>query len=234
MIPAKAPIALFLGGFAMGCTTSKGTDAGGSDSGSDAGACPVKNPDGVCCPTSNVGSATETRIDCSMQFDGYLNLDPKTKTASTGPLVKIRLSDFYDPDAKKYRVIRILAGASWCGPCRMENQYISMPGGSAEKFEPLGVVFLYTLLESTMGMAPTQMDLSKWITDNSANITEMLDPSAAQIGVFKPAGSVPFSITIDARSMVVKDVGTGFSTGSVFDGEVQKWLDWTMQNPPQK
>ena len=218
----------------VGCTGSKGAQDGGAD----AGACVDKNPDGACYPTANqgftsrMGTISGSRIP-NLDFQGYLNLDPKTKTAATS-LVTIRLSDFYDPGAKKYRVIRILTSSSWCGPCRMETAFVSMSGGLAETIEPQGVVFLQALLDGvSAGTAAKAADLNDWISTTMPNITEMLDPGAEKLGVFGSRTLLPFSITIDARSMEILAKDTGYTDGQKLQDDVQSWLSWTMTNPPQ-
>lgn len=210
-----------------------------NDGGADAATCVDKNPSGDCYPTANqgftarMGTIAGNRIP-NMDFQGYLNLDPKTKTTAAN-IGTIKLSDFYDPGAKKWRVIRIVTSASWCGPCRMETAFLAMPGGLAETFEPQGVVLLQALLDGVAsGTAATVGDLNDWISTTMPNITEMLDPGAEKLGVFGSRSLLPFSVTIDARSMEILAKDTGFTDGQKLTDDVKAWLQWTMSNPPQQ
>jgi hypothetical protein len=231
-------LGLSLLALAVGCSPPKpSTDSGVGCI--EAGACADKNPAGDCYPvgpygsTQRAGSIAGDRIQ-NFVFQGYLNLDPKTKTA-IGPLQQIKLSDFYDPMAKKYRVIRLITSAGWCGPCIMETQFLSMAGGAAETLTAQGVVFVSALMEgTTQGMGAGKPELDDWITKWAPNFTQVLDPSAANLGLFSPASAVPFSITIDARSMEILGRDKGFTDGSKLQADVQTWVTWTMSNPPLK
>ena len=216
----------------LGCGNTPVTQEGGTDS----GACADKNPDGACCPTANqgytvrMGTIAGNRIP-NLDFQGYLTLDPKTKT-TTANLSTIHLCDFFDPGAKKYRIIRILTSSSWCGPCRMETAYLSTPGGLAET---PGVLLLQALLDGvSAGTAAKVTDLNDWISTTTPNITEMLDPGGEKLGAFGVRTLLPFSVTIDARSMELLAKDTGFTDGQKLTDDVNAWLQWTKTNPAQE
>lgn len=220
---------------AAACSNKPGAaDAGGSCA--DA-ACADKNPAGDCYPTDGIGTTARSgsvagdRIQ-NFSFQGYVNLDPTTKTKS-GQLQAVKLSDFYDPKGAKYKVIRIITSAGWCAPCIMETQFISMAGGLAETLAPQGVVFLQALMEGvTAGMGSVQADLDDWITKQQPNFTEVLDPNGTNLGVFGAPSTVPFSATIDARSMEILARDKGFTDGQKLQADVQTWLSWTASNAP--
>lgn len=218
----------------LGCSSTKA----GPDAGDSGGACADKNPAGVCYPTANqgfsqrMGALAGNRIP-NFTFQGSLNLDPKTKTSSTAELTTIRLSDFYDPEGKKFRTIRLIAASSWCGPCRMEIDFISMPGGLSETLGPQGAILIQTLLDGlSAGTPATVQDLRDWIKSTQPNITQVLDPGGMQMGVFGSRTLLPFSVTIDARSMEILSKDTGYTDGQKLEDDVKAWLMWTMTNPP--
>jgi hypothetical protein len=180
--------------------------------------------------TQRMGTTPGDRIE-NFSFQGYLNLDPKTKTMK-GALQTIKLGDFYDPTAKKYRILHIITSANWCQPCIAETNFLAMAGGTAETMFAQGVVILQALMEGVAtGTASTQTDLDNWLMSLSPNFTEVLDPGAANLGVFSPANSVPFSVTVDARSMEILARDKGFTSGTALQTELQTQLAWTMNNP---
>jgi hypothetical protein len=217
--------------FALGCSNKPSAmmDGGGGGDGG-CSSCTDKNPNGDCYPDSNQGSEVGQTIP-NFTFQGYLNLDPTMKT-KPGTLTTIKLSDFYDPGRKKYKLLRIITSAGWCGPCIMETQYLAMAGSTPEKLAAEGVVFLQALLEgTTAGKASTQMDLDDWIMKWQPNFTELLDPNGANLSVFGAASAVPFSVTVDACSMKILARDQGFSDGSKLDADVSKYLAQVKTSP---
>jgi hypothetical protein len=180
--------------------------------------------------TQRSGSVPGDRIE-NFAFQGYLNLDPKTKTQK-GALQPIKLGDFYDPMAKRFRIIYLTTSGVWCTACIQETQYLDAPGGPAETLAPQGVTIVQALMEGAANVPSTQTDLDYWITTFSVNFTEVLDPSSANLGVFSPASAVPFSVIIDARSMEILARDKGFASGPPLEAELKTWLAWTMNNPP--
>jgi hypothetical protein len=214
----------------LGCSTTKpGTDGGGTGDGG-CSSCADKNPAGDCYPDSNQGTAVGQTIP-NMTFQGYLNLDPTMKTKS-GALQTIKLSDFFDPGRKKYKMLRIITSAGWCGPCIMETQYLAMAQSTVTNASTGGVVYLQAILEGTsQGKGSTQMDLDDWITKWQPNFTEVMDPNGANLAVFGAPGTVPFSITVDAASMKILARDQGFTDGSKLDADISKFLTQVNGSP---
>lgn len=227
----------------LGCSSGAPTPQQGSSNqypGDDLG--PMQqtkcaaNPNGDCYPTTNLGwgvrsgSVPGNRIP-NFAFFGYRNADPTTKTKSTGMLERIQLADYYDPSGTKVRLIRIIVGALWCGPCNQEADYLVM-NDIAGTFAAQGVVLLNGVNEgATPGIPATTSDLTTWIMKHNLNYTAWLE-SDDKLGPFWKQDAIPENITIDARSMEVLETVAGFSTG--IQAELTKWLTWQKNNPPQQ
>lgn len=216
----------------IGCSNNPVTpsDGGGDSGGGGCEAGSTAYPAGPYGTTARMGTVAGDRIK-DFSFQGYLNLDPKTKTMK-GTLQTIKLGDFYDPTAKKYRIIHIITSAGWCGPCIQETQCLTTAGGVPETLAPQGVVIIQALMEGVATGAPsTQADLDAWITAHAPNFTQVLDPGAGSLGVFSPASAVPFSITVDARSMEILARDKGFTSCAKIQTELDAQLTWTKNNP---
>src|SRR5687767_9159124 len=96
----------------------EGDGVGAADSAPDV------NPDGVPYPTENVGTSPRVgnrkgnRI-ANFKFLGY----PDAKISEG--LQPISLAQFFDPEGKKYKLIRLVASGSWCPPCQAEAQMVA-------------------------------------------------------------------------------------------------------------
>jgi hypothetical protein len=190
-----------------------------------------------CYPGSNIGY-TERKVGNpgtpgnripNLRFLAHNNLDTATKTPATGELKTVQLSDFYDPTGTKFRVIRIVVGATWCGPCNQEADFI-VQNKIPETLAPEGGVFLQALSEGPSYDPATPTDLNNWITNHALNFTAGLD-SDNKLGPFWKSNGIPENITVDARSMEILSKEAGFSMGILT--QVQNWINWTKNNPPQ-
>jgi len=194
------------------------------------------NPDGVPYPAAHIGvrprgmndahvpNATPGDVIANYKFLGYPNGDP-----SSG-LQVVALADYFDPQATKYKVVHIIAAASWCPDCADETSTLVKAMATASS-DPRadGVVYLQALIEgATPNFGATQSDLNLWIQAHSPPFTTVLDPEAEVLGVFFDADSVPFNADIDARSMELLATGTGYQDPI----EVKVWTDWVNANPP--
>jgi hypothetical protein len=170
-------------------------------------------------PNTQAGSVIK-----NFKFLGYPNAD------SSHGLQTVSLSDYYDPTASKHKVLHIIAAAEWCNPCNIETSALLTDlAAPATDFEAEGAVYLQTLIEGeTMNLGATQADLDDWIGKEHPTFTEVLDPEAAQLGVFFTATAVPFNADIDVRSMEVLQAGTGQEDPAA----IKVWLDWVSSNPP--
>ena len=205
--------------------------------------CDTTNPDvclqscskAECYPVSNIGYAERkgttvgNRIP-NLRFLAHSNLDAATKTASTGDLAPVQLSDFYDPTGTKFRIIRIVVAATWCGPCNSEADFI-VANKIAETVAPDGAILIQALSDGPVSGTPaTQLDLENWITKHALNFSAMLDGDN-KLGAFWLQDAIPENITVDARSMEILAKEAGFSQGIL--SQMQQWITWTKNNKPQ-
>jgi hypothetical protein len=166
----------------------------------------------------------------NFRFLAHSNLDTATKTASSGDLTPVALSDFYDPTGMKYRVIRLVVAASWCGPCNQEADFV-VTNKIPETVAADGGVFIQALSDGPIvGTGATQLDLEAWITKHALNFSAVLDGDN-KLGPFWLQDAIPENITIDARSMEILAKEAGFGQGIL--SEMQNWISWTKNNPAQ-
>lgn len=204
----------------------------------DAMACLASCTPAECYPGSNIGyqerkvgnpGTPGNRIP-NMRFLAHQNLDTATATPSSGDLKPVQLSDFYDPTGSKYRIIRLVVAATWCGPCNQEADYI-VTNTIPQQVAPDGAVFIQALSDGpSVGTPATQLDLENWITKHQLNFSAVLDGDN-KLGPFWKQDAIPENITIDARSMEILAREAGFSQAIL--SQVQQWVTWTKNNPPQ-
>jgi hypothetical protein len=215
------------------CSSKQGTIPGGGLTGTpqseaDGGAVPY--PTGLHEGTGQRGlvagvpGTTPGNTIANFKVLGYPNAD-----TSQG-LQTIQLADFYDPTAKKYKVLNIMAVAEWCNPCNIEtSQLVTALATPSTDYESQGVVYVQALIEGhTVNIGATQGDLNDWISTQKPTFDEVLDPEASVLGVFFSAAAVPFGLYVDLRSMEVLQAGGGQEAPS----DVEVWLNWVNSNPP--
>lgn len=215
------------------CSSRQGSSVGGGVTGApqnetDGGGAPY--------PTTNIGTAQRGldgngnpkalpgSVIANYKFLGYPNAD-----TSKG-LQPVALADYYDPTASKHKLLHIMAAGEWCNPCTTETQELLTDLATpATNFEAQGVVYLQVLTEgNTVNLGATQADLNDWIGKLHPTFTEVLDPEAANLGVFFNEAALPFNADIDVRSMEVLQAGTGQEDPSA----VTAWIKWVNSNPP--
>lgn len=163
------------------------------------------------------------------EFDGFPN--PKLGSAE---LVKIRLSNFYNPHADdasykpatpstddrlypkdspygagmpKPRALAINVGAIWCAPCNVEAK-TELPLRYAE-FKPLGGEFLFQLADgAAQGNAATQKDLTNWTKKYKVDYPSTIDKTKQLAGLFD-ANAYPANMIVDTRTMRIVAVVAG-------------------------
>jgi hypothetical protein len=199
---AAALVAACAGG--NGNNGSSGPDAGTSSGMLDT------NPDGVPYPSPPSGyghtprsGATAGSVVTDFKFRGYLDGD-----TSKG-IQTISLSQFYDPCAKRYRLIHISVAAVWCQPCNQETDAIV---AAKAKFDASKIALIQALDDGpTQGVAATQHDLDFWVSTHHSNFTEVLDPGLANLAGFFDPAAIPWNADIDARTMELLTSDTGWA-----------------------
>jgi hypothetical protein len=227
--------ALVFGAAACSSATAPGKDGGtGIDPTNPNPTDCVKNPYGACYPT-NTGyepKKASIRGDSipNLKFLGYYTPDTKT-VADTGTQKQVQLADYLDPEMRKYKVVHLTVSSVWCGPCNQETDAIAQ--SIAANLEPEGVVFVQMLADGpVLGTGATFQDLGGWVGKHKTNFTVLLDPGAAQMGQFFPAASVPFNVTLDARTMEILKKSSGYNPG--MEDELRAQVQWVMSNPAKK
>ena len=164
-----------------------------------------KNADGVVYPTDHIGtrSRTKTRAGdriANFSFQGYVDGNPK------GELKTISLADFYDPEAKRHRVLQIQGVAGWCSICASEARQ-TMAVQAALQAE--GAVVIQILFQGkSRSVGPSLLDLEVWCGTYETAHPVLFDTNAKRLGVFGIDG-FPWNALIDTRTMEILDQGTG-------------------------
>ncbi len=168
-------------------------------------------------------NATPGDVIANFKFLGYPNGD-RSKGLQT-----VALADYFDPAGTTYKVIHLIAAATWCGPCNDETDaLVSALDDPSSDLRTRGVVYLQALVEGpSPNYGATEADLDAWVTAHHTPFTSVLDPEAQALGAFFDASSVPFNADVDARSMEILQAGTGYEAP---DASVV-WLDFVAKTP---
>ncbi len=190
------------------------------------------NPDGVAYPAKGIGVASRDGTKKGSVIQNFKFLGYPTAGATLngkGSLTTVALADFYDPDAKKFKLIHLVVSAVWCAPCNAETDAIvAAYPGLAEQ----GVVVVQGLSDGPdQSKGATKLDLDAWIDDHKSNFTQFLDPSVQKLGVFFKAAAVPWNAYVDPRSMEILYSNVG---GVDVKKTAQTYLDWVKANPATK
>lgn len=206
-LAAAVTAACSSGGTAAQCNPCGGASEGGAVAvipGHDT------NPDGLEYPnpaggyghTARVGR-TPGSVIANLKFYGYPNGD-KSKG-----LQIIALADYYDPCARRLKLLHLSVAGVWCNPCNQETDALV---AAKSLIAADGAVLLQALSDGPVqGMGATQQDLDYWVSRHSVNFTEMLDPGPTQFGGFFKASAIPWNADVDPRTMEIIDSATGLS-----------------------
>jgi hypothetical protein len=205
-------LACLVGLAPAGCNTGHAglleePDAGVSNDGGEGGPPPDLNPDGVPYPMPAMfgqmarSGSTPGSVIQDFVFQGYPG------GVITPMLSQIKLSTYYDPCNRRYKLIHLSVAALWCGPCNQEtDQIVSLKSTlDADK-----VVVLQALNDGAQfNVGATQKDLDVWVRYHKSNFTEMLDPDPGQLGPFFQNSALPWNANIDPRTMEILDSSQG-------------------------
>lgn len=192
------------------------------------------NPNGVAYPTANVGYQARKGNKAGNVIENYKFLGyPTTNglTDVTQGLKPVSLADYYDPEAKNFKIIHIIVSGVWCTFCKAETDAL-VP--LIEGLKSKKVVFLTALSEDIYHKPASQGDLDFWVKTHKTNFTQVLDPGNKQLGPFFDAAAIPWNANIDARTMELLSSGVGAPVNNAgemdIEGEVQPWIDWVDHN----
>jgi thiol-disulfide isomerase/thioredoxin len=189
------------GGTGTGGTTgTAGTDAAGGAAG-DTG---TGGALGTGYPAGPFGNVAGTVI-INQKFDGLLNPE-SVGYQSQGKTTLVQLKDFYNPtkDKAKPRVLLVMIGALWCGPCRSEAEPAR---GYHEYWFPKGVEFMHTVFEAEDMTPAKYADLDSWTKDYKLNYPSVLDPTPAAFSQYFTQGFYPQNMIIDLTTMKIHYIG---------------------------
>jgi hypothetical protein len=193
------------------CDPCTGNDSGTTGGGNDT------NPYGVAYPSPASGyghtprtGSTPGSIIQNFKFLGYPTLaGDGTYPAS---LSTISLADYYDPCAKKYKLIHLSMSSVWCVPCNQETDAIV---GAMSQLAGEQIVVLGAIDEGpTQGIGATVTNLQFWVQEHKSNFPTMLDPEAANLNEFFNAAAIPWNADIDPRTMELVNSVDGYN-GSI-------------------
>lgn len=185
------------------------------------------NPDGVPYPTDHIGTTPRSgknpgdRI-ANLTFQAYVDGD---KSA----LKTVSLADWYDPTAKKWKVMHIEAAATWCAICGSvaDATVITRPA-----FEPKGIAYLEVVAAGpSAGFGPSLDDVSSWIDAHHSNFTTAIDVRGRRLAAYGVTkDTFPYDIYLDLRTMEILESSAGTAPDiGIYD---QKILQEVVARPP--
>jgi hypothetical protein len=122
----------------------------------------------------------------------------------------VSLADFYSPAGEDgVELLMISAVAVWCSVCKTEYQHMATEAHYA-KFRPRGLEMLGILFEDAAAEPATYADLTNWGRAYSVEFPLVMDP-AFKSGVFFDKSATPMNMLVDARTMTILSVVTGYN-----------------------
>lgn len=211
--------------FVLACsseTAKPEQETGLKDDGTGTVDAPDSNPEGVPYPNNNLGTNARlgtkagNRIN-NYKFYGYPDANP------ANGLQPMSLAQFFDPEAKRFKLIHIQASGVWCVFCQKETEVV-VP--LKAKFDEMKVVWLVSMAEgSAQGTPSKQKDLDGWIAEFKSPYPHVLDPGNKNLGVFYDAAALPWNANINAKTMEILQAGTGaHTTEAAIMDELKEWL----------
>jgi len=164
------------------------------------------NPDGVPYPTEDLGPKARTELRRgqripNLTFQGYVG-----SNRAEG-LKPVSLADYYDPDAKRYKLLNIMLAGTWCQPCDAQTQ--QMIPAEAE-LKPEGVVVLAALVNGpSPGYGPQLSDLDAFIDKHKTDYTMVIDVRAHRFLGLWQFDALPVNALVDTRTMEILDASVG-------------------------
>jgi hypothetical protein len=179
----------------------------------------------VCYPTTNVGTRFRSgdipgeRI-ANTKLLGYEALDPNVAmTKPPGPVTVVPLSDFYDPESRRSKMLMI---AALDASSIAQSQMIAM---WAQALAQRGVSIIEVLQRSQNAPASLS-DLTTWIDTTHPDVSVVVD--GVQFFELVPHDG-PMFVFVDARSMEL--LGTEQDYDPTFTA-AQNWITWIDAHPP--
>lgn len=183
---------------------------------------PDVNAYGVAYPTENYGTkprsgTTPGNRIANFKFMGYPDANP------ANGLQPMSLAQYFDPEARAYKIIHIQASGAWCEFCQKETETLAP---LAPQLRERKVVWLVSLAEGfTQGNRSTQNDLDRWLVQFKPPFPHVLDPGSKNLGIFYDPASLPWNANINAKTMEILEAGSGaHTTEQDILRDVDEWL----------
>jgi hypothetical protein len=179
-------------------------------------------------PTDNIGQLPRrgktrgNRIE-NLRFWGYANGD----TASA--LTALSLSRYYNPEAKRSKLLHLFVAAGWCPICRGEATSL---GSAYARLNAAGLTALTVLVNGArQNIGPSQSELGAWgLAHPMTPAADLaLDKRGQSFGDFAING-VPWNALIDVRTMEIIAIAEGAPR------DIEAWdqagIDWVSTHAP--
>lgn len=114
----------------------------------------------------------------------------------------------YGAGEKKPRVMVIVIGSVWCGPCNEEAEKL-LPGLYA-KYGPCGGEIFSQLIEGMAGTLASEKNLKTWTKVYKVDYPMSIDPGK-QLSKLYPTGNYPDSAIVDLKTMKVVETIQGIA-----------------------
>jgi len=159
--------------------------------------------------------------------------DPVAAGYDPALLEAVSLSDFYDPNGQRTKIIVLNASAVWCSVCRTEMHDIQREG-TYQSYLARGAQLVGTLFEDDLGGPATPNDLKLWGSASVRTIEFplLVDPGF-KTGVYFTSDATPLNLIIDATTMRIVNVMMGYDStpGSGLWGMVDRELERRAASP---
>lgn len=185
--------------------SDKGADRDDQDARPSVGLAPGVAP--IDYPTGPFGTKLGATIE-DLSFYGWRN--PSASSFDLGRAETIRLSDYYNQSAAGQGIEYILLNvvASWCGVCRSEYAQLSEQEVYAA-LSPRGLQIIGVLYEDNNGDPSRFVDMLNWAQTFAVSFPFVNDPGF-KTGRYFDRSATPMNMLIDARTMKIVQVGTGY------------------------
>lgn len=159
-------------------------------------------------PTAPYGATVGATVE-NFHFLGWSS--PVLANHDPEALETIQLAHFYNPSGSEngLNYLVITSTAVWCSACKYEYQ--DMASGQVEAYRKRGVEFFGALFEDNDGNPATPADLVLWAQNFDVDFPFVLDPSL-KFGNFFDREATPMEMIVDAKTMQVVDIDTGWAT----------------------
>lgn len=185
------------------------------------------NADGVAYPTDHLGGVPRAgnkrgdRIP-NFAFHGY----PDSNRA--GGLKTISLSDYYDPEQKRAKVLHLMVAAVWCPVCdALTKEIVPARGAIADK----RVTVLQAIIHGKRyGIGPTLGEVDGWMVRYPTWNTVVIDDRAKRVGTITEIDGLPWNAMIDVRTMEILATFAGQPTN--YAAVLDQMTQWVDTHPP--